>query len=161
VVRTVREWRDLSMRKLPLKLMLSATAGRVPTLRGTVEDFPWAQPWVRVTTAGPAIRGSPWSPWSSTARMESTRKPGRAVAVEFLRTLKSGSTKVPKSPIQSPAQTMSAVRAKKLHALKGAHGPDRPAISIQWKLGLMGTDHERPGMSQIGPFTEASPGSDQ
>lgn len=50
-IRKEREWRDLSMRKLQLKLRYRPR--RVVCLRCgvRVEDFPWAEPWARVTTA--------------------------------------------------------------------------------------------------------------
>lgn len=50
-VRTEPEWRALSLRKLPLKLR--DRPRRVVGPRGgvRVEDFPWAEPWARVTTA--------------------------------------------------------------------------------------------------------------
>src|ERR1017187_3783141 len=50
-VRKPREWRDLSMRKVPLKLR--SRPRRVECLRcgGRVEGFPWAKPWARVPTA--------------------------------------------------------------------------------------------------------------
>jgi transposase len=46
----VREWRDLSMRKLPLKLRYRPRRVRCPRCGIRVEDFPWAEPWARVTT---------------------------------------------------------------------------------------------------------------
>jgi len=49
-VRKVREWRDLSMRKLPLKLRYRPRRVRCPRCGIRVEDFPWAEPWARVTT---------------------------------------------------------------------------------------------------------------
>src|SRR5262249_60352150 len=50
-VRKAREWRDLSMRKLSLKLRYRPRRVECPRcgLRG--EDFPWAEPWARGTTA--------------------------------------------------------------------------------------------------------------
>ena len=50
-VRTEREWRDLSMRKLPLKLRYRPRRVECPRCGVRVEDFPWAEPWARVTTA--------------------------------------------------------------------------------------------------------------
>ncbi len=44
-------WRDLSMRKLPLKLRYRPWRVECPRCGVRVEDFPWAQPWARVTTA--------------------------------------------------------------------------------------------------------------
>ena len=50
-VRKQREWRDLSMRKLPLKLCYRPRRVKCPRCGVRVEDFPWAEPWARVTTA--------------------------------------------------------------------------------------------------------------
>ena len=50
-VRKTREWRDLSMRKLPLKLRYRPRRVLCPRCGLRVEDFPWAEPWARVTTA--------------------------------------------------------------------------------------------------------------
>ena len=50
-VRPEREWRDLSMRKLPLKLLYRPRRLDCPRCGVRVEDFPWAEPWARVTTA--------------------------------------------------------------------------------------------------------------
>ena len=50
-VRKPREWRDLSMRKLPLKLRYCPRRVDCPRCGVRVEDFPWAEPWARVTTA--------------------------------------------------------------------------------------------------------------
>ena len=47
-IRGEREWRDLSMRKLPLKLRYRPRRVECPRCG---EDFPWAEPWARVTTA--------------------------------------------------------------------------------------------------------------
>jgi transposase len=49
-VRKLREWRDLSMRKLPLKLRYRPRRVGCPRCGVRVEDFPWAEPWARVTT---------------------------------------------------------------------------------------------------------------
>ena len=46
-----REWRDLSLRKLPLKLVYCPRRVDCPRCGVRVEDFPWAEPWARVTTA--------------------------------------------------------------------------------------------------------------
>ena len=46
-----RESRDLSMRSLPLKLRYCPRRVQCPRCGVRVEDFPWAEPWVRVTTA--------------------------------------------------------------------------------------------------------------
>ena len=50
-VRPEREWRDLSMRKLTLKLRYRPRRVVCPRCGVRVEDFPWAEPWARVTTA--------------------------------------------------------------------------------------------------------------
>ena len=50
-LRREREWRDLSMRKLPLKLRYRPRRVECPRCGVHVEDFPWAEPWARVTTA--------------------------------------------------------------------------------------------------------------
>src|SRR5712692_9578887 len=50
-LRGEREWRDLSMRKLPLKLCYRPRRVECPRCGVRVEDFPWAEPWARVTTA--------------------------------------------------------------------------------------------------------------
>jgi transposase len=69
-VRKVREWRDLSMRKLPLKLRYRPRRVECPRCGLRVEDFPWAEPWARVTTAlsnAAAILAREMS-WQGTAR---------------------------------------------------------------------------------------------
>jgi transposase len=50
-IRKQREWRDLSMRKLPLQLRYRPRRVECPRCGVRVEDFPWAEPWARVTTA--------------------------------------------------------------------------------------------------------------
>jgi transposase len=50
-IRKQREWRDLSMRKLSLKLRYRPRRVECPRCGVRVEDFPWAEPWARVTTA--------------------------------------------------------------------------------------------------------------
>jgi transposase len=50
-IRKQRTWRDLSMRKLPLKLCYRPRRVECPRCGVRVEDFPWAEPWARVTTA--------------------------------------------------------------------------------------------------------------
>ena len=50
-VRKPREGRDLSMRKLPLKLRYRPRRVQCPRCGLRLEDFPWAEPWARVTTA--------------------------------------------------------------------------------------------------------------
>jgi transposase len=50
-IRKEREWSDLSMRKLPLKLRYRPRRVECPRCGVRVEDFPWAESWARVTTA--------------------------------------------------------------------------------------------------------------
>ena len=50
-VRKPREWHDLSMRKLPLKLRYRPRRVECPRCGVRVEDFPWAEPWARTTSA--------------------------------------------------------------------------------------------------------------
>jgi len=46
-----RTWRDLSMRKLSLRLRYRPRRVDCPRCGVRVEDFPWAEPWARVMTA--------------------------------------------------------------------------------------------------------------
>ena len=50
-VRPEREWRDLSMRTLPLKLRYRPRRVEGPRCGVRVKNFPWAEPWARVTMA--------------------------------------------------------------------------------------------------------------
>ena len=50
-VQKAREWSDLSMRKLALKLRYRPRRVECRRCGVRVEDFPWAEPWARVTTA--------------------------------------------------------------------------------------------------------------
>jgi transposase len=50
-VRKPREWRDLSMRKSPLVLRYRPRRVECPRCGVRVEDFPWAEPWARTTSA--------------------------------------------------------------------------------------------------------------
>lgn len=50
-IRQEREWRDLWMRKLLLKLRYRPRRVECPRCGVRVESFPWAEPWARVTTA--------------------------------------------------------------------------------------------------------------
>jgi transposase len=50
-IRKERVWRDLSMRRLPMKLCYRPRRVVCPRCGVRVEDFPWAEPWARVTTA--------------------------------------------------------------------------------------------------------------
>jgi transposase len=65
-----REWRDLSMRKLPLKLRYRPRRVKCPRCGVRVEDFPWAEPWARVTTtlANAVARLARELSWQGTAR---------------------------------------------------------------------------------------------
>ncbi len=69
-VRKAREWRDLSMRKLPLKLRYRPRRVECPRCGLRVEDFPWADPWARVTTAlsNAVARLARELSWQGTAR---------------------------------------------------------------------------------------------
>jgi transposase len=69
-VRREREWRDLSMRKLPLKLRYRPRRVECPRCGLRVEDFPWAEPWARVTTAlsNAVARLARELSWQGTAR---------------------------------------------------------------------------------------------
>ena len=69
-VRQEREWRDLSMRKLPLKLRYRPRRVRCPRCGVRVEDFPWSEPWARVTTslANAVARLARELSWLGTAR---------------------------------------------------------------------------------------------
>ncbi len=69
-IRGAREWRDLSMRKLPLILRYRPRRVGCPRCGVRVEEFPWAEPWARVTTAlsnAVAVLARELS-WQSTAR---------------------------------------------------------------------------------------------
>ena len=69
-VRTVREWRDLSMRKSQLLLRYRPRRVECPRCGLRVEDFPWAEPWARTTTTlsnAVAILSRELS-WQGTAR---------------------------------------------------------------------------------------------
>ena len=50
-VRKEREWRDLSMRRMPLILRYQPHRVKCPRCGVRVEEFPWAEPWARVTRA--------------------------------------------------------------------------------------------------------------
>ena len=69
-LRSEREWRDLSMRKLPLKLRYRPRRVECPRCGVRVEDFPWAEPWARVTTAlsNAVARLARELSWQGTAR---------------------------------------------------------------------------------------------
>ena len=69
-VRKEREGRDLSMRKVRLILRYRPRRVKCPRCGVRVEDFPWAQPWARVTTAlARAVAGLARElSWQGTAR---------------------------------------------------------------------------------------------
>lgn len=69
-VRKAREWRDLSMRKMRLKLRYRPRRVECPRCGLRVEDFPWAEPWARVTTAlsNAVARLARELSWQGTAR---------------------------------------------------------------------------------------------
>ena len=69
-VQQSRVWRDLSMRKLPLKLRYRPRRVECPRCGVRVEDFPWAEPWARVTTAlsNAVARLARELSWQGTAR---------------------------------------------------------------------------------------------
>jgi transposase len=69
-IRPEREWRDLAMRKLPLKLRYRPRRVDCPRCGVRVEDFPWAEPWARVTTAlsNAVARLARELSWQGTAR---------------------------------------------------------------------------------------------
>jgi len=50
-IRKERQWRDLSMRKTTLILCYRPRRVECPRCWVRVEDFPWAEPWARVTRA--------------------------------------------------------------------------------------------------------------
>lgn len=68
--RKPREWRDLSMRKMAMKLRYSPRRVECPRCGVRVEDFPWAEPWARVTSAlsNAVARLARELSWQGTAR---------------------------------------------------------------------------------------------
>ena len=75
-VRKEREWRDLSMRKMPLKLRYRPRRVDCPRCGLRVEEFPWAEPWARVTRAlSNAVAGLARElSWQGTARPTISRR---------------------------------------------------------------------------------------
>ena len=69
-VQKERVWRDLSMRKLPLQLRYRPRRVECPRCGVRVEDFPWAEPWARVTTSlsNAVARLTRELSWQGTAR---------------------------------------------------------------------------------------------
>jgi transposase len=69
-VRKERDWRDLAMRKMSLRLGYRPRRVKCPRCGVRVEDFAWAEPWARVTRAlasAVAILARELS-WQGTAR---------------------------------------------------------------------------------------------
>lgn len=69
-VRKARDWRDLSMRKLPVKLRYCPRRVECPRCGLRVEEVPWAEPWARITTAlsNAVARLARELSWQGTAR---------------------------------------------------------------------------------------------
>lgn len=69
-MRKERDWRDLSMRKLVLQLRYRPRRVKCPRCGVRVEDFPWAEPWARVTRAlaNAVARLARELSWQGTAR---------------------------------------------------------------------------------------------
>jgi transposase len=69
-MRKPREWRDRSMRNIPLKLRYRPRRVECPRCGLRVEDFPWAEPWARVTTtlSNAVARLARELSWQGTAR---------------------------------------------------------------------------------------------
>jgi transposase len=98
-IRKEREWRDLSMRTLPLKLRYCPR--RVACLRCEVrvEDFRWAEPWARVTTAlfNAVARLARELSWQGTARQYGLN--WRSVATIVKRAVEYGLRHRPRPPV--------------------------------------------------------------
>jgi len=69
-IRKAREWRDLPMRKSTLTLRYRPRRVECPRCGVRVEEFPWAEPWARVTTSlfNAVARLSRELSWQGTAR---------------------------------------------------------------------------------------------
>ena len=69
-VRKEREWRDLSLRQLPLQRRYRPRRVECPRCGVRVEEFPWAEPWARVTRAlsDAVARRARELSWQGTAR---------------------------------------------------------------------------------------------
>ena len=76
-IRKEREWRDLSMRKLPLKLRYHPRRVACPRCGVRVEDFPWAEPWARVTTTLSPAQEPLWRTASTVSACNATLAPSR------------------------------------------------------------------------------------
>jgi transposase len=89
-VQKPRVWRDLSMRKLPVKLRYRPRRVACPRCGVRVEDFPWAEPWARVTTAlsNAVARLARELSWQGTARQYHLN--WKSVASMVKRTVKYG-----------------------------------------------------------------------
>jgi len=98
-VRKEREWRDLAMRRLPLKLRYRPRRVECPRCGIRVEDFPWAEPWARVTTAlsNAVARLADGLSWQGTARQYGLN--WKSVATIVQRTVKFGLQNRPRPPV--------------------------------------------------------------
>jgi transposase len=68
-IRKERQCRDLSIRKVTLILCYRPRRVECPRCGIRVEDFPWAEPWMRVTRAGKTVASlAPELSWQETAR---------------------------------------------------------------------------------------------
>ena len=94
-----REWRDLSMRKLPWKLRYRPRRVECPRCGVRVEDFPWAEPWARVTTAlsNAVAKLARELSWQGTARQYGLN--WKSVATIVKRTVKYGLENRPRPPV--------------------------------------------------------------
>src|ERR1039457_2418112 len=94
-----REWGDLSMRKLPWKLRYRPRRVECPRCGVRVEDFPWAEPWARVTTAlsNAVAKLARELSWQGTARQYGLN--WKSVATIVKRTVKYGLENRPRPPV--------------------------------------------------------------
>jgi transposase len=120
-VRPEREWRDLWMRNLPLKLRYRPRRVECPRCGVRVEDFPWAEPWARVTTAlsnAVAVLARELS-WQGTARHYGLN--WKSVATIVKRAVDYGLRHRARPPVHG---TVGATKA-----------PDRPeSVILLWKV---------------------------
>src|SRR2546426_8548627 len=98
-MRKPREWRDLSMRKLPLKLRYRPRRVECPRCGVRVEDLPWAEPWARVTTAlsNAVARLARELSWQGTARQYGLN--WKSVATIVKRAVQYGLKHRPRPPV--------------------------------------------------------------
>ena len=98
-VRKERQWRDLAMRKLPLKLRYCPRRVECPRCGVRVEDFPWAEPWARVTTSlsNAVARLAQDLSWQATARQYGLN--WKSVATIVKRAVKFGLENRPRPPV--------------------------------------------------------------